>query len=334
MAEALGICSFSYDDDDSVTDMLLLLTRSDLGVDTVSAVMLLELIQGAEGGGLIIIQDSIHYSGRHLLMSFINAALKRNEEVHLLAFELHEEELQHELDHSCLQRLIFHNACHDPLGWNENPPFTVHQFITTDLDGLLSPTQHSKPVTLVIDSFSWILRHLSPAAVCKTLQRLKKGGAVKTTLGLLHSDMHHRNLVGSICHLATSVVTLVTGNQWHEAVAKTTRRAKSGKISQAEERFGFNEDMSVKVQSKPIQAGTPQADGSDAEVDPTANLTFNLRLSEQERQAKEKLALPFVFSKEKKSALLRSRPGSGRILYEPDANDDYDQEDPDDDLDI
>lgn len=96
------------------------------------------------------------------------------------------------------------------------------------------------------------------------------------------------------------------------------------------------------------------------QVDPTANLTFNLRLSETEREAKEKLALPFVFSKEKwgtfsqllyfllsfqplnvvtfasprKSALLHSGPGSGRILYEPDANDDYDQEDPDDDLDV
>lgn len=296
--------------------------------------MLLELIQGTEGGGLIIIQDSINYSGRHLLMSFINAALKRDEVVHLLAFELNEEELKHELDPSCLQRLTFHNAFHDPLGWNENPPFTVHQFITTELESLLTPTPHSKPVTLVIDSLSWILRHLSPPAVCKTLQQLKKGGAVKTTLGLLHSDMHHRNMVGSICHLATSVVTVAPGHLCHEAVAKTIRRAKSGKISQAEERFSFNEDMSVKVQSKPIRVGAPQADAGDAEVDPTANLTFNLRLSDQERQAKEKLALPFVFSKEKKSALLHSGPGSGRILYEPDANDDYDQEDPDDDLDV
>ncbi|CAL8327232.1 unnamed protein product [Lota lota] len=296
--------------------------------------MLVELIQGTEGGGLIIIQDSINYSGRTLLMSFIKAALKRDEVVHLLAFELHEAELKHELDHSCLQRLTFHNAFHDPLGWNENPPFTVHQFITTELDSLLTPNQHSKPVTLVIDSFSFILRHLSPSAVCKTLQQLKKGGAVKTTLGLLHSDMHHRNMVGSICHLATSVLTVAPGHQCHEAVAKTIRRAKSGKISQAEERFSISDDMSVKVLSKPIQVGAGQGDAGDAEVDPTANLTFNLRLSDQERKAKEKLALPFVFSKEKKSALLHPGPGSGRILYEPDANDDYDQEDPDDDLDI
>lgn len=96
--------------------------------------------------------------------------------------------------------------------------------------------------------------------------------------------------------------------------------------------------------------------------DPTTNLTFNLRLSDSEREAKEKVALPFAFSKEKwenlfslmsnlfqyiigslkdyitfcyrKTALLHSGPGSGRILYEPDANDDYDQEDPDDDLDV
>lgn len=36
----------------------------------------------------------------------------------------------------------------------------------------------------------------------------------------------------------------------------------------------------------------------------------------------------------RKTALLHSGLGSGRILYEPDANDDYDQEDPDDDLDV
>lgn len=119
-----------------------------------------------------------------------------------------------------------------------------------------------------------------------------------------------------------------------------------------------------------------------------ANLTFNLRLSEMEREAKEKVALPFVFSQEKwgdvqycgaclvlssktelllyhnmccilyyyailemfliqmfltnflfiflnrKSALLHPGQGAGQIMYEPDANDDFDQEDPDEDLDV
>ena len=119
---------------------------------------------------------------------------------------------------------------------------------------------------------------------------------MKTTLGLLHSDMHHGNMVGSICHLSTSVLTVTPGHQCHEAVAKTIRRAKSGKISQAvsificllpcllspcsnpstsfmktvacpqEERFSISDDMTVKVQSKPIPVGAKQGDAGDAEV--------------------------------------------------------------------
>lgn len=34
-------------------------------------------------------------------------------------------------------------------------------------------------------------------------------------------------------------------------------------------------------------------------MDPTLNLTFNLCLSAVEKEAKEKVALPFIFSEEK-----------------------------------
>ncbi|KAF3697930.1 Elongator complex protein 5 [Channa argus] len=98
--------------------------------------------------------------------------------------------------------------------------------------------------------------------------------------------------------------------------------------------FNIKEDFTVIVQGKPSHTGLRQDEPEELQTDPTANLTFNLRLSDTEREAKEKLALPFIFSKEKKTALLHSGPGSGRILYEPDANDDYDEEDPDDDLDV
>uniref|UniRef100_UPI003AADBAED elongator complex protein 5 n=1 Tax=Centroberyx gerrardi TaxID=166262 RepID=UPI003AADBAED len=296
--------------------------------------MLPELLQGTDAGGFIIIQDAASYSGRPLLKSFINAALNREEVVHVLGFEVSEEEIKDGLNASSMQRLHFHNGYADPLGWTEQPPFTVHQFSLKELTNVIKQTQQHKPVTLVIDSLSWILRHLSPPAICQSLQQLKKGGAVRTIIGLLHSDMHQRGTVGSVCHLATSVVTVMPGLRGDEAVAKTTRRSKSGKVMQDEEIFSIKEDLTVTVQSKPSHPGTMQTDPEELEADPTANLTFNLRLSDTERKAKEKLALPFVFSKEKKTALLHSGPGSGRILYEPDANDDYDQEDPDDDLDV
>lgn len=72
------------------------------------------------------------------------------------------------------------------------------------------------------------------------------------------------------------------------------------------------------------------------QVDPTTHLTFNLRLSKKEKEAKDSLTLPFQFSSEKQQALLCPVSGqaTSHIFYEPDAYDDLDQEDPDDDLDI
>lgn len=296
--------------------------------------MLTELLQGSDAGGFLIIQDSANYSGRHLLKSFINAALNREEAVHVLGFEVSEEELKDGLTGSPTERLNFLNAYTDPLSWTDNPAFTVNQFCLKELTHLVKQTSHAKQATLVIDSLSWILRHLSAAAVCKTLQQLRKGGAVRAIIALLHADMHQRGTVGSVCHLATSVITVAPGMKADEAVAKITKRSKSGKVMQDEEFFSFKEDLTVIVQSRLCQLGPKQNDPEEQETDPTANLTFNLRLSDTERKAKENLALPFVFSKEKKTALLQSGPGSGRILYEPDANDDFDQEDPDDDLDV
>lgn len=58
------------------------------------------------------------------------------------------------------------------------------------------------------------------------------GGAVRAVIGLLHADMHQRGTVGSVCHLATSVITVAPGTKGDEAVAKITKRSKSGKVTQ------------------------------------------------------------------------------------------------------
>ncbi|XP_037118655.1 elongator complex protein 5 isoform X2 [Syngnathus acus] len=265
---------------------------------SICSTMLHDLLQGIDPGGFLIIQDSCCSSGRRLLWSIIKAALNRTEAVHVLSFEVSEDELKNGLKGSPIERLHFHNAYDDPLGWTGHAAFTVDQFCVERVTQLVEQSSQVKPAVLIIDSLSWILRHVSPSAVCRTLQQLNNGGSVGNIIGLLHSDMHPRGMVGSLCHSATSLINVVTGPRGDHA--KITKRLKSGKVLQ--------------------------------DADPTANLTFNLRLSDSQREAKENLALPFVFSKEKKAALLHT--GSGRIVYEPDANDDYDQEDPDDDLDV
>uniref|UniRef100_A0A4W5QBC5 Elongator complex protein 5 n=1 Tax=Hucho hucho TaxID=62062 RepID=A0A4W5QBC5_9TELE len=282
------------------------------------AISIHPVLQGTEAGGLILIQDSVNYSGRHL-KSYINTTLKRYITfpwheyfqcvVHVLGFEASEDELKDGLDITSAQRLHFHNAYSDPLSWTRNSQFTVHQFTLEDIGTLLKQTPQAKAVTLIIDSLSWILRHHDPAVIW---------GAVRAVVSLLHSILHQQGTVGRIRHMATSVITVAPGTR-----------------GLGEEIFSINEDLTVTIQSKLSHPGHTGMNTEESELaDPTANLTFNLRLSDTEREAKEKLALPFDFSKEKKSALLHLGPSSGRILYEPDANDDYDPEDPEDDLDF
>lgn len=58
------------------------------------------------------------------------------------------------------------------------------------------------------------------------------GGAARAVIALLHTDMHQRGTVGSVGHLATCVITVAPGTKADEAVAKITKRLKSGKVIQ------------------------------------------------------------------------------------------------------
>ncbi|XP_053484999.1 elongator complex protein 5 isoform X3 [Ictalurus furcatus] len=298
--------------------------------------MLSEVLQGAESGGFVIIRDTACYSGRRLLKYYINCALKRGEAVHVLGFEVPEHELCAGLDSNYLHLFHFHSAYTDPLGWTKQSLFTVKHFSATEITLLLQETHHANASVLVIDSLSWVVRHHDTVTVCQELQKLRKaGGSVRMIFGLLHTDLHQQGIVGTVSHVASTVISVTPMNNARYAMAKTSQRKKSGKVMQKEEFFSLTEDLTLSIETKPNQSGNVQTDlHTKSEVDPTSNLTFNLHLSEVEREAREKVALPFVFSEEKKSALLRPGRGSGRIMYEPDANDDIDEEDPDDDLDV
>ncbi|MGH0186850.1 UNVERIFIED_CONTAM: hypothetical protein FKN15_028484 [Acipenser sinensis] len=266
-----------------------------------------------------------------------------NEPVHVLGFEVSEDELCTGLDSGTASRLVFHDGYSDPLQWLGQGKLSVQDYSAQNMRNRISQSDDPKVVTLVIDSLSWLLLHTPPTAVCQSLQELSRGGLkVKRVVALLHSDLHEQGVVGSVCHMATAVVTVtpVSGSVSAEAepngIVRTLLRRKTGRVSREEEFYSVLEDFSVQILRDLSTRKQPASDsrGETKQDDPAANLTFNLRLSEGERRARENLSLPFTFSEEKKSSLLQPRSGGGRILYEPDASDDFDQEDPDDDLDI
>lgn len=82
--------------------------------------------------------------------------------------------------------------------------------------------------------------------------------------------------------------------------------------------------------------------------DPTQNLTFNLSLTDSQQKSRSQVPLPyehsgrhtFIVYAQFQARLMSGfqggppPPQSGQILYDPDSADDFDDDDPDEDLDI
>lgn len=88
------------------------------------------------------------------------------------------------------------------------------------------------------------------------------------------------------------------------------------------------------VVPEPVESVDDDAMQLDPKMDPTANLSFNLSLTDQQRQQKENLVLPYLKAQQLEVSIDEEKKNSGLIYYDPDAADDFDDEDPDDDLDI
>ncbi|XP_061447008.1 elongator complex protein 5 isoform X4 [Rhineura floridana] len=273
--------------------------------------------------------DSVCCEGRTLLKSFVEASARR---------------------------VLLHDVFRDPLGWaGQGSAMTLGEFSAAELVGRLAPAWPG-PATVMLDSLSWLLLRLPFPSVCQVLAQLPRrakvtGMRIARLVALLHGDLHQPGQLETLHALARAVVMLEpapgTATPGDEAprVAVTSHRKKGGKALQKpsslpqKEHFTVLPGFILKHLGELPQHGISKEDSTEdgrvpATADPTANLTFNLCLSEAQRQAKESVPLPYHFSQEKKSSLLQTPASQGKIYYEPDAADDIDEEDPDDDLDV
>nr|KAF6455849.1 elongator acetyltransferase complex subunit 5 [Rousettus aegyptiacus] len=238
--------------------------------------------------GLVLLRDSVQWEGRSLLKALIKKSVLW---------------------------LVYLDLYRDPLNWSK-----TGEAFPGGLLGVLRAMRGKtdpRPVTIALDSLSWLLLHLPCTTLCQTLYALNyqdsslgDSSPVQQVrvLGLLHEELHGPGPVGALSSLAQSET------QW----------------------FSIRPDFSLDLQGGPPLASQPHPDPHIFQVDPTTHLTFNLHLSKKEKEAKDNLTLPFQFSSEKQQALLCPSLGQATsyIFYEPDVYDDLDQEDPDDDLDI
>ncbi|KAF9582805.1 hypothetical protein BGW38_010744 [Lunasporangiospora selenospora] len=161
----------------------------------------------------------------------------------------------------------------------------------------------------------------SLAHIATTLIALKNSEALRQD----QEDLKRGTVMNKeFCYLS------IHGNAWDSAVCEVEHKRKSGKVARETNAYHIGSptgDLLV-VNVWDVVGEMPDIEKLDMEEnqtsDPAANLSFNLNLTEEQRRAKNETVLPY----------LKTQESTGAIYYEPDAGDDFDDDDPDDDLTI
>ncbi|XP_032093765.1 elongator complex protein 5 isoform X3 [Thamnophis elegans] len=161
-------------------------------------------------------KDSVACEGRSLLKSFVTAAARREESIHVLSFDLPESEFKAGLSTDVTSRISFHDAFPDPLGWSgRGSGLTVGEFSASELASRLATTSQGS-ATLVLDSLSWLLLRFPFPSVCQVLAQLPRranvvGLKIVRIVALVHGDLHPPAQLDVLKTLARLVVTLQPG---------------------------------------------------------------------------------------------------------------------------
>ncbi|XP_037664580.1 elongator complex protein 5 isoform X2 [Choloepus didactylus] len=255
-------------------------------------------------GGLVLLRDCVEWEGRSFLKALIKKSALSGEQVHILGCEVSEQEFREGFDSDVNSRLIYHDLFRDPLNWSK----TGKALPGGPLGVLRAMGRKTGPghVTIAVDSLSWLLLHLPCTTLCQTLCALSHwdscpGGSPPVdqvrVLGLLHEELHGPGPVGALSSLAQAEVTL--GGMLGRTSAHILYRRPQQRPTHQTQWFSILPDFSLDLQGEPPLESEPHPDPHTSPVDPTTHLTFNLRLSKKEREARDRLTLPFQFSSEK-----------------------------------
>nr|XP_016934240.1 elongator complex protein 5 [Drosophila suzukii] len=198
---------------------------------------------------------------------------------------------------------------------------------TGDLDAGPPGSGSGKPsgFNVILPTLADLLCYQSPAFIFSFLNRLRRSEHVRRVF-LWASPQHlqhpHADYILAGCeYLAELVLRLET-----DKLLSLISRKPGGGVSNR--RFACQVSK-TQFQVTPLDEGlptgvSPKQPTPEAEQTPEpASSTFKIELDEDEMVARNALTLPYERT---------SEPTEGNIIYTPDADDDFDEEDPDEDL--
>ncbi|KAK3583826.1 hypothetical protein CHS0354_022870 [Potamilus streckersoni] len=296
-----------------------------------------DIVSGREKSEIVLIEDNIAQSGGPVLKSFLKSLSERVDKIHYFVFDPYPQKTLENIPSGCLNRIEIHDGFRDIGGWLDSSSISVNTDLVKYFDNLSG--RHAKQVVaIVINSVSPLLLHRTVPYTCQTISRLARQidtADVEQIVCLVHQDLHDNHEVAQLEHMCSTIIRIEPSAhpQFNFCTGILHKRV-SGKIVRRLEHFNIRENYEVYDVTEVKMSCSKSSIKEESSIDPTANLTFNLSLTDEEKAARSQVKLPYMHDENRQDATLSKSVGEGKIFYQPDEADDFDDDDPDDDLDI
>lgn len=177
--------------------------------------------------------------------------------------------------------------------------------------------------TVIVDSVNQMALCLGWNKCLKYFQRLSRDPNVEKLILVLHKDClpHSSKLQIHLSHLANAVISYDANNPLNVSL----KIKKGSKVTNTEETLSYDNITSSLRLTPIVKQDKRDDEPEEKKISPGSLTTFKIEVDQLEKMEKSKLKLPYMS---------KIHEGESRVYYEPDAVDDWDEEDPDEDLDI
>lgn len=299
------------------------------------------MIHGKEAASIVTIADSSYSTELRLVL--INTFVERFDQLTLVCFKNHPTFYEEHVPKFRSARITCIDCFSNPIGWDliTNQNGYKQMNITGDILSAISETlpiasEHSLSMVkccVLIDDLDLLLRKRRLVDICSLL--MSSASKVNQVVAFFNPDITDEVKSKSIAYVSSAYISVASVGEGHSNFeGRCILKKTSKKIINETSIYTIRNQTIHKLKSDRLTKDIMKEEKAD-EHDPAANLTFNLHLSETEKEARASMPLPYILDNRSKSLHLDGNiKVTGEIIYEPDDADDFDEEDPDDDLDI
>ncbi|XP_018323574.1 elongator complex protein 5 [Agrilus planipennis] len=277
--------------------------------------MLKTILHSNPPSKFILIEDSLKEGGTDVLNYLIHLHTEQHTEVHHFIFSGNFEKQKHSNP-----RVKTYDFTSDFQGWfsQQNPN------INDIVEGISTKT------VVVIDSLAHMIFQYGVSQCYKLIRYLKERPNIIQVATILHTDLVESvDILPFFEHLST--FCMIREPQFNKTKKRVSciYKKPSGKITRLKDEYYFNEGQLFSATIKTVNPDVLVQQSINQMLSDTLT-TFRLSLDDKERESRDKVVLPFL----PKEVTPDKEESGGKITYKFDEVDDWDEEDPDDDLNI